>query len=90
MQITYQALIKKMESELRKAKEAQDHESMRGHLFAVKALAELTLDTGEEVRKEKPVLVKINENIDWPSKEPSSPTEKLQEVHNDDDSIFDF
>lgn len=89
MYITYEALITKMESELKKAREAKDHEQMRGHLFAVKALAELTLDTGGGVRKEQP-QVKVHGNNEFISKELSPSKEPYHEDIDDGDSIFDF
>lgn len=83
LHITYQALIAKMESELNKAKEAHNHEEMRGYLFAVKALAELTLETGKEIRKEQP-------HDELTSKNLSPSIGKHYENHDVDDSIFDF
>ncbi|GIN22421.1 MAG TPA: hypothetical protein DEO65_19310 [Bacillus bacterium] len=88
MHITYKALIGKMESELKKAKEARDPEQMRGHLFAVKALAELTLDTGEETQNEQPQLLK--EYLEPASKEIPSSAGKYHENHGGGDSILDF
>lgn len=90
MQITYQALIKKMESELKKAKEAQNHDRMRGHLFALKALADLLLETGEYIPESQPQFIKRDENKDWALKESSSSVVKSHVDDDGDDSIFDF
>ncbi|GIN90791.1 hypothetical protein J6TS1_34370 [Siminovitchia terrae] len=88
MHITYEALITKMESELQKARASKDYDQMRGHLFAVKALAELTLDTGKVVQKEQPQVLREH---DAPiPKEASSPIDKYDDHHDDGDSIFDF
>ncbi|WP_144463447.1 DUF5327 family protein [Siminovitchia fortis] len=87
MHITYEDLIAKMESELKKAKESKDHEQRRGHLFAVKALAELTLDTRKEIQEEQPQLLKEHEE----GPEKLSPSiGKHYESHDGGDSIFDF
>ncbi|MFD1708688.1 DUF5327 family protein [Siminovitchia sediminis] len=89
MYITYESLIAKMESELQKAKHAKNHEERHGHLFAVKALAELSLDTREAIEKEQTQPVKVlskQESV----KRFTSVDEKEDQDLDSDMSIFDF
>ncbi|MBS4195912.1 YwdI family protein [Lederbergia citri] len=87
MNISYKTLLEKMEIEIKKAREANGEQELKGHLYAVKALAELALE-GEDSRGYSP--------------QKSIPPEKVQtisiprqeRVKMDDgangDSLFDF
>ncbi len=88
MHITYEALITKMESELQKARASKDDEQVRGHLFAVKALTELALDTRKVIQTEQPQIMKEH-NVPI-SKEVSPSIGHNDNQHDDGDSIFDF
>lgn len=90
MHITYEALIQKMEQEIAKAKHENDHEKVRGHLFAVKALAELLLETGDGTEKNRPKTIKANDGSEVKLAKAVSQPEQI--IVNDEtgDSIFDF
>jgi len=90
MHITYQALIQKMEEELKKAKQAGDEEKIRGYLFAVKALAELLLETGTIAEERHPQNIKPIEESKTELKKSSSEPERLIVDEKNGDSIFDF
>ena len=58
MSISYEVLLAKMELELMKAKQAAKREQKLGHIYALKALAEVILDDGEQpVTTERESLV---------------------------------
>ena len=58
MSISYEVLLAKMELELMKAKAAAKREQKLGHIYALKALAEVILDDGEQpVTTERESLV---------------------------------
>lgn len=86
MHITYQALIAKLEEEVRQAKRAKTEEEIRGHLFAVRALTELMLEGGGEQQGYVPEV-----SAGQPKINKVRPKEEvLPEETSGDDSIFDF
>ena len=90
MHISYEALIQKMEQEINKAKQEKDHEKVRGHLFAVKALAELILETGEGADSNRPKVIKANDESQGKFKKAISEPERIIVDGESGDSIFDF
>lgn len=93
MNISYQSLLAKMELELQKARQA-DGEQLRGHMYAVKALAELILEENQggshkqvEEIPNRPQITPLEtiQSISSPIEEPL----KTEDGANGD-SLFDF
>ncbi|CAM4170633.1 YwdI family protein [Lederbergia lenta] len=95
MDISYEKLLEKMEFELKKARAAKDTVQIKGHIYALKALAELMLEE-EKVEYKEPSLP-----LRQPLVPPSSPviSEPLQTIHSkpletedgaNGNSLFDF
>lgn len=85
MSITTEMLLEKMEQELAKAKQAMPAEQFREHIYVVKALCEVLLESGKAVQPEEPLPAS-----------PSVPKTVLKpeplkmEGGANGDSIFDF
>jgi len=87
MSISYKTLLEKMEIEIRKARGANGEHELKGHLYAVKALAELALEgevSGNFTTQKNTVLENV-QTISNPSQEPV----KMDDGANGD-SLFDF
>ncbi|MCR2821314.1 YwdI family protein [Lederbergia panacisoli] len=91
MNISYKTLLEKLEIEIRKAKVANGEQEIKGHLYAVKALAELALE-GEQKQKEVSVL-SMPENV-LPERPQTIPVTNQERIKMADgangDSLFDF
>ncbi|MEK3888559.1 YwdI family protein [Bacillus sp. FSL K6-3431] len=57
MNISYEALLGKMELELKEAKVAKDEIRVKAHIYALKALAEVILE-GENVASHEPLSLR--------------------------------
>ncbi|MBS4177997.1 YwdI family protein [Lederbergia citrea] len=96
MSISYETLINKMEIELNKARQAKGAQQLRGHMYALKALAEVVLEEGQsEYKIIEPFVdkhqVTSNERIQQVSPVSTVSTEPLKtEDGANGDSLFDF
>lgn len=94
MSISYEALLGKMEKELRAARQSGDEASRRNHIYALKTLAEVMLEEKQSKtynELSKPIAtvqhtpIQQSPSVSLPSSEP---------IETDDgangDSIFDF
>lgn len=89
MSISYEVLLEKMELELKKARQADGLQQLQGHMYALKALAELILESkagGAHVSifDRKPVAEEIR-----PISVAGSEPLKTEDGSNGD-SLFDF
>ncbi|WP_276210681.1 YwdI family protein [Heyndrickxia coagulans] len=82
MAITTEMLLEKMEQELAKAKQAMPAEQLREHIYAVKALCEVLLESGK-AEQPLPAGPSVPKTVLKP--EPL----KMEDGANGD-SIFDF
>ncbi|AEP00608.1 YwdI family protein [Weizmannia coagulans] len=85
MAITTEMLLEKMEQELAKAKQAMPAEQFREHIYAVKALCEVLLESGKAVQPEEPLPASPSVPKTVLKPEPL----KMEDGANGD-SIFDF
>lgn len=90
MSISVEQLLKKIESELHKAKQAEGTAKLRENVHSVKILCELILeDTGSGAVRSVPEMVALQPQI-----QPITPTtlsvKKLEEEEANGDSLFDF
>jgi len=101
LNIHHQALLKKIEQELLRAREAEKSELVRQHLYSIKTLCELALDTAGDVKSlelEQPVSMTVNNPIQQSLQvnQASIPVTvtKQEKLETDDgangESIFDF
>ncbi|MBS4200755.1 YwdI family protein [Bacillus sp. FJAT-49732] len=87
MSISYKTLLEKMEIEIRKARDANGEQELKGHLYAVKALAELALEgeVGGSITTQQNTVPEKIQTISVPSQE----RVKMDDEANGD-SLFDF
>ena len=89
MNISYNTLLEKLENEIRKAKAANGEQELKGHLYAVKALAELAL----EVEQKEFSGISTQERA-IPEKIQTISVANTEPLKTDDgangDSLFDF
>jgi hypothetical protein len=86
MAITTEMLLEKMEQELAKAKQAMPAEQFREHIYAVKALCEVLLESGKAVQPDEQPLPA---GPSVPKTVLKSEPLKMEDGANGD-SIFDF
>jgi hypothetical protein len=90
MSISVEQLLKKMESELHKAKQAEGTAKLRENVHSIKILCELILDdTGSGSVRGLPEVVALQPQIQTIT--PTSLTvKKLEEEEANGESLFDF
>ncbi|MBS4218837.1 YwdI family protein [Bacillus sp. FJAT-49711] len=89
MNISYKSLLEKLENEIRKAKGANGEQELKGHLYAVKALAELALEEDQ-----KDISSFTPRKITLPEKAQTISVTNQERIKMEDgangDSLFDF
>lgn len=96
MNVSYRALLEKMEHELRRAKEVQDGSQLHKHMYAIKALAEVILEEGKTAgasRQASPIVKPYISASTPVASEPltiTSPEPIKTEDGANGDSLFDF
>jgi hypothetical protein len=90
MSISVEQLLKKMESELHKAKQAGSTVELREHVHSIKILCELILDDqGNRTVQNLPEVVALQPQIQT-MKPTTLSVKKLEEEEANGDSLFDF
>ncbi|GER74014.1 YwdI family protein [Weizmannia acidilactici] len=82
MAITTKTLLAKIEQELAKAKQGESTKKIREHVYAIKALCEILLESGEEEKA-------ISSSVSMPQTALKTEPLKMEDGANGD-SIFDF
>jgi hypothetical protein len=90
MSISVEQLLKKMESELHKAKQAGSTVELREHVHSIKILCELILDDqGNRTVQNLPEVLALQPQIQT-IKPTTLSVKKLEEEEANGDSLFDF
>jgi hypothetical protein len=90
MSISVEQLLKKMESELHKAKLAESTVELREHVHSIKILCELILDDqGNRTVQNLPEVLALQPQIQT-IKPTTLSVKKLEEEEANGDSLFDF
>jgi hypothetical protein len=93
MSISINQLLKKMESELHKAKQAEHSSHVRESVHSIKILCELILEQNGQVELPKQTVVAVSP-IQQPGPQAIPPANlsgrKLQEEEANGESLFDF
>ncbi|MBM7648305.1 hypothetical protein JOC78_001247 [Bacillus ectoiniformans] len=98
MNISHQSVLSRIEQEVRKAKQAEKSDSVKQHLYTIKTLCEVMLDTPGETGSQsfKPSITpQIQPMVQSPlPQKPAVTINQEEKLETEDgangDSIFDF